>query len=94
MGILFDEQQQVFHLQGGNISSTFNILKTKQLGHVCFGRQIRHSDHEAANLGYTPLNYEICVFEGEREFSLDYLPQESPDSLHTIATHSTPTPVR
>src|SRR5512136_2203306 len=78
MGILFDEQHQVFHLQGKDLSYIFMILKNKQLGHLYFGKKIHHTDHLASIIRYAPRAYTACVFEGDLEFSLDYLPQEYP----------------
>ena len=39
MGIQFDEQQRVFHLQGKDVSYILSILKNNQLGHIYFGKK-------------------------------------------------------
>lgn len=78
MGIIFDGHQQVFHLQGKDISYIFTILKNHQLGHIYFGKRIHHTDQLASVIRYAPRAYTACVFEGDPEFSLDYLPQEYP----------------
>lgn len=78
MGILFDEQHQVFHLQGGDLSYIFTILKNQQLGHIYVGKKLRHTEQLAAMIRYIWRPYGACVFEGDSAFSLEYLPQEYP----------------
>ena len=78
MGMIFDAQQQVFHLQGKEISYIFTVLKNKQLGHLYFGKQLRHSAHFPAHIQHLPRPNMACVFEGDLSFSMDDLPQEFP----------------
>lgn len=78
MGILFDERQQVFHLQGSDLSYMIAILKNAQLGHVYFGKKLHHAEHLSEMIRYARRADTACVFEGDLEFALDYLPQEYP----------------
>ncbi len=78
MGIMFDAQQRIFHLQGRDISYLLTILPNEQLGQIYFGQKIRHYDQLATGLRWATRGYLACVFEGDLAFSLEYTPQEYP----------------
>ena len=78
MGIIFDEQQRLFHLQGKEISYLFCILRNEQLGHLYFGKKIHHHPHFAASLRVITRGLTTSVYEGDLAFSLDSMPQEYP----------------
>ncbi|MFS0862665.1 alpha-galactosidase [Fredinandcohnia sp. 179-A 10B2 NHS] len=78
MPILYNEITNEFHLQANNVSYIFTVLPNNQLGHLYYGKRIRHRDNfshlfRLQSRGYTP-----AVYEGEHEFSLDITMQEYP----------------
>ncbi len=87
MGIYFNEQDKVFHLQSNNVSYILTILKNNQLGHIYFGKKIGASEHLADAIRLAALPLTACVFEGDSLFSLDYLPQEYPSYGKTDFRH-------
>jgi alpha-galactosidase len=44
MAIYFNENEQTFHLQNSKISYLFTVLKNGYLGHLYFGKKVRHRD--------------------------------------------------
>ncbi|RFB14927.1 alpha-galactosidase [Bacillus sp. HNG] len=78
MPIFFNTETNEFHLQSKNVSYIFSVLSNNQLGHLYYGKRIRHRNsfsHLARRQarGYTP-----AVYEGDHEFSLDLIMQEFP----------------
>lgn len=78
MHIIFESHSKEFHLFNNSVSYLIKILKNKQLGHLYFGKNIRHrktfsSMYWEENHGLTS-----CPFEGDSAFSLDYIKQEYP----------------
>lgn len=83
MGIFFDEEKRVFHLQAGNTSYIMQVLKQGYLAHLYWGRKIKKANAE-----------ELLVLRGRGSFSpnpdpgngvlsLDTLPQEYPSYGNT-----------
>lgn len=78
MTITFNEQTREFHLQTKNSSYIFNILENDQLGHLYYGKKIRHkSSFEhlliKGNRPNTPY-----LQEGDMTFTLEQTKQEYP----------------
>ncbi len=78
MNIIFNEVTKEFHLSNKNISYIFKVLKNGQLGHLYFGKTIRHRE-DFSSLYYEDLIGCItCPVENDVKFSLDYTKQEFP----------------
>ncbi|BFT70033.1 alpha-galactosidase [Paenibacillus sp. P36] len=78
MGIVYDPNSQTFHLQGKSTSYIMQLIKSKYLAHVHFGRRVRGS-----NLGGLLAMRRRCSFSPSTDpddltLSLDTLPQEFP----------------
>ncbi|MGN7358623.1 alpha-galactosidase [Paenibacillus sp. SAF-054] len=78
MGIHFDSQQQLFHLQTKGTSYVFQILPSGYAAHLYYGKRLRASD-----LSWLFVTKERCSFSPnpipeDRSISLDTLPQELP----------------
>lgn len=76
MPIIFNEKTKEFHLYNKNISYIFTILKNNQLGHLYYGEKIKHRESFEHLLRTTPRALTVCQFEGDMDFSLDYIKQE------------------
>ncbi|MFC7321719.1 alpha-galactosidase [Halobacillus campisalis] len=78
MPIYFNEKTKEFHLQNEGISYIFTVMKNKQLGHLYYGKAIRHRD-SFQHLFRTQARAGMSsVYEGDLEFSLDIIKQEYP----------------
>src|SRR5699024_6739637 len=78
MPITFNELTKEFHLQANNVSYIFKILENDQLGHLYYGKKLRHRDsfNRLNHFGHRP---NTCYeYEGNLEFSLDLIKQEYP----------------
>lgn len=78
MGIVYDSNSQTFHLQGKSSSYIIQLIKSKYLAHVHWGRQIR-----GTNPGNLLAIRRRCSFSPSTDpndltLSLDTLPQEFP----------------
>jgi alpha-galactosidase len=77
MGIIFDKEKNVFHLQAGNMSYVFEIYKGKYLVHLYWGRKVSSN-----NLGYLLKTCDRAFSanpdSADRSFSLDTIPLEYP----------------
>lgn len=76
--IYVNEDNKEFHLQGKNISYIFNVLRNGQLGHLHYGKKVRHRDDFSHLYKEEHRVTSSCVFEGDLSFSLDFLRQEFP----------------
>ena len=79
MHIFVNEQSNQFHLTNGKISYIFNVLKNGSLGHLYFGKAIRHRDdfsHLQRNDVPTPASCHF--FQDDPAFSLETTRQEYP----------------
>lgn len=77
MGIQFDEQSKVFHLQAKDTSYVMKIIRDGYLSHLYWGKKVKNYHHS------NDLQYLDRAFSGnpdptDRTFSLDTLPQEYP----------------
>ncbi|WP_404451942.1 alpha-galactosidase [Virgibacillus necropolis] len=78
MPIIFNDTTKEFHLQTNKVSYIFTVLQNNQLGHLYYGKKLRHRESFAhlfqgghrANTNY--------VYEGNNAFSLDLIKQEYP----------------
>jgi len=80
MPIYINKETKQFHLQGHNVSYIFQVLKNGQLGHLYFGKKIRHRDDFSylLQLPKEPLGNATFTFEGDSQFSLEFIKQEYP----------------
>ncbi|UYT88875.1 alpha-galactosidase [Priestia megaterium] len=78
MPILYNDLEKEFHLQAKDSSYIFKVMKNKQLGHLYYGKKIRHRDSFSHLYRIQQRASASCVYEGDLEFSLDYLKQEFP----------------
>jgi alpha-galactosidase len=78
MTIFFNKQSKEFHLQAGNTSYIFNILNNNQLGHLYYGKKLRHRESFSHLYTKEAKANLACVFEGDLSFSLDTSKQEFP----------------
>lgn len=78
MPIIVNQENREFHLYNEEISYIFNVLKNNQLGHLYYGKKIRHRDSFAHLLQLSNRGMTTCVFEGDMEFSLEHIKQEFP----------------
>ncbi|WP_047383662.1 alpha-galactosidase [Cetobacterium sp. ZWU0022] len=77
--IYINKENREFHLQGPNTSYIFNVMKNEQLGHLYFGKKIRHRE-SFKHFFYQP---EVGIgiiahHEDDPGFSLEYYKQEYP----------------
>lgn len=78
MGIVYESNSQTFHLQGKSSSYIMQLIKSKYLAHVHWGKQVR-----GTNLGGLFALRRRCSFSPSTDpndlaLSLDTLPQEYP----------------
>lgn len=78
MAIRYNQKTREFHLQTNKSSYILNILENDQLGHLYYGKKIRHKDSfdhllETGNRGNT-----AYLKEGDMNFSLEQTKQEYP----------------
>ncbi|GMQ55998.1 alpha-galactosidase [Vallitalea sediminicola] len=78
MSIVFNDETKEFHLYNDSVSYIFGILKNNQLGHLYYGKKIKHRESYKHLLKLAPRPLTVCQFEGDSEFSLDYIKQEYP----------------
>lgn len=75
MAIIYDETQQVFHLQTPKTSYIMHIWREKYLAHVYWGKKIKSPDMENALIsrvtGFSPVT-------DKEDYTLDFLCQEYP----------------
>lgn len=78
MPVYIQEETQEFHLQSSTSSYILHVLKNGQLGHLYYGKKIRHRSSFAHLFRIQPRAAESSVFEGDLAFSLDIIKQEFP----------------
>jgi alpha-galactosidase len=78
MPIFFNKESNEFHLQSENTSYIFTILRNNQLGHLYFGKKLRHRESFSHLYTSKAKSNVACVFEGDLSFSLDTSKQEYP----------------
>lgn len=78
MPIIFNDTTKEFHLQTNKVSYILIVLQNNQLGHLYYGKKLRHRESFAHlfQVGHRAnTNY---VYEGNNAFSLDLIKQEYP----------------
>lgn len=78
MPIFFNKESNEFHLQSKNTSYIFTILNNNQLGHLYYGKKVRHRESFSHLYTSEAKSNVACVFEGDLTFSLDTSKQEFP----------------
>ncbi|MGB8460533.1 MAG: alpha-galactosidase [Priestia megaterium] len=78
MGILFNEGTKEFHLQGRDVSYIFSVLRNGQLGHLYYGKKLKHRSSFQHFLRVETRGASASVYEGELAFSLETIKQEYP----------------
>ena len=78
MPIHYNKETKEFHLQAKDVSYIFNILRNNQLGHLYYGKKLRHRDSFNHLYREEFRDNSTHVFEGDQTFSLDQLKQEFP----------------
>ncbi|WP_377520509.1 alpha-galactosidase [Priestia megaterium] len=78
MGILFNERTKEFHLQGRDVSYIFSVLRNGQLGHLYYGKKLKHRSSFQHFLRVETRGASASVYEGELAFSLETIKQEYP----------------
>ncbi|MDO4328876.1 MAG: alpha-galactosidase [Lachnospiraceae bacterium] len=76
--IRFNEKTMEFHLQNDRISYILGVLENGQLGHLYFGKKIRHRDSFQHLIQMRTLSHTAYVYENDYLFSLDTIRQEYP----------------
>ena len=75
MAIIYDETQQIFHLQTSKTSYIMHIWRGKYLTHVYWGKKIKTPDMENSLInritGFSPIT-------DNEDYTLDFLCQEYP----------------
>ncbi|PZE20560.1 alpha-galactosidase [Paenibacillus xerothermodurans] len=77
MSIHYNENNRVFHLTAKDTSYVIHVLATGQLVHAYWGRRIR-SFNPAGLPRFTERPFSPNFTAGDKQFSLDHLPQEYP----------------
>ncbi|MDQ0225806.1 alpha-galactosidase [Metabacillus niabensis] len=78
MAIHYNDQTREFHLQTTNSSYIFNILDNNQLGHLYYGKKVRHKDSFDHLLVQGHRSNITYLKEGDMNFSLEQTKQEYP----------------
>lgn len=76
MPIVF--KNDTFHLYNNEVSYIFKILKNKQLGHLYYGKRLPLRESFDYMFVTNSKSNTACQFEGDSQFSLDYIKQEYP----------------
>ena len=76
--IIFNEKTMEFHLQAKDTSYIFTILRNNQLGHLYYGKKIRHKDSFAHLITERNRSNVSNIYEGQENFSLEVFKQEYP----------------
>lgn len=78
MPIYFNQDKKEFHLQANEVSYIFTVLQNNQLGHVYYGKKLKHRKSFSHLYTSVAKSNVACVFEGDLSFSLDTSKQEFP----------------
>lgn len=77
MGIQFNEESKVFHLQAKDTSYVMQIIRDGYLSHLYWGKKVKNY-HHSNDLQYLDRAFSGNPDPADRTFSLDTLPQEYP----------------
>ncbi|RSK29105.1 alpha-galactosidase [Bacillus sp. HMF5848] len=79
MQIHINEDKQQFHLTNGHISYIFHVMKNGQLGHLYYGKALRHrEDFSHLQVYDVPTAASCHIYAGDPAFSLETVRQEYP----------------
>lgn len=79
MLIYLNQDSQQFHLTNGQVSYIFHVMKNGQLGHLYYGKALRHrTDFSHLQIYDVPTAASCHVYEDDPAFSLETLRQEYP----------------
>ncbi|WP_142830809.1 alpha-galactosidase [Planococcus soli] len=78
MPILYNESKREFHLQSKKVSYILSVLENGQLGHLYYGKKLRHRESFERLFHVEEAPNTACVNEGDLVFSLDLIKQEYP----------------
>lgn len=78
MSILYDEQQNVFHLKAGETSYVMQVVREKYLAHLYWGKKLGEWHKGSRAILYIDRQFEHGPDAFDRTFSLGTLPQEYP----------------
>ena len=78
MPIFFNNKTKEFHLQAKDVSYIFTVLRNNQLGHLYYGKKIKHRESFDHLYKVETRSAVASVFEGDLSFSLDTIKQEFP----------------
>ncbi|GKU28383.1 alpha-galactosidase [Clostridium folliculivorans] len=78
MGITYNEDNKVFHLQAGHTSYIMQIVKDGYLAHLYWGKKIRNVNEKDMLVYRGRTSFSANPDDKDKIFSLDTLPQEYP----------------
>ncbi|MED1203382.1 alpha-galactosidase [Heyndrickxia acidicola] len=79
MLIYINEEKQQFHLTNGQVSYIFHVMKNGQLGHLYYGKALRHrEDFSHLQIYDVPAANSCHIYEEDPAFSLETIRQEYP----------------
>lgn len=79
MGIIFDENKQIFHLQAGKSSYIMQVIRGKYIAHLYWGKRL-NKYRESRKIIWKDRGFAPNPDKFDRTFSLDTLPQEYPQA--------------
>ncbi|MFD1773512.1 alpha-galactosidase [Paenibacillus rhizophilus] len=82
MGVLFDAENRLFHLQAKDTSYVIGIVRDEYLLHLYWGRKIAEY-HHSNRIQLLDRGFSGNPYKEDRAFSLDTLPQEYPQYGNT-----------
>ncbi|CAH1211591.1 Alpha-galactosidase AgaA [Paenibacillus allorhizoplanae] len=78
MGIVYDSNSQTFHLQGKSSSYIMQLINSKYIAHVHWGRRVRGSNPGGLLVRRRRCSFSPSTDPDDLTLSLDTLPQEFP----------------
>ena len=78
MGITYNSEENIFHLQAKETSYLIKILNGEHLIHLYWGKKIRDNSNLSHSLNYGKRVLEPYLSKEDKAFSLDIIPQEYP----------------
>lgn len=82
MSIIFEEKNQIFHLQTKNTSYIMKVVKNKYLSHVYWGKKINTPNIANAQLNRL-IGFSATTDNEDKSYSLDFVCQEYPTGCGT-----------
>ena len=78
MGAIYNSETREFHLFNERVSYIFNVMRNNQLGHLYFGKRIKHRDSYEHLFKIRVRGDASYIFEDDRRYNLDNIAQEYP----------------